>query len=197
MNFLSFVRWFSLFDDQAVNILLLDLDGNIFSLSECDAKSNGRKLFLHWRDVNVGDDLQNKKFERLIKACLSFSFESGAPLPPPVIVKIKEDRRIYIDVLPLPDEYKPPFGHAHALLNFRELETQVSVTDDSLREYFGLTPSEASLAMALTEGKSLKEASSRLGISIWTARSHLRSIFQKTDTHRQAELVSLITHMDH
>ena len=196
MNFSSFVQWFSLFDNSTINILLLDADGNIYALQKHDTDTKNRRLTLHWRDINVGCKLQNKKFERLVKAGLKFSFENADPFPPPLTVQIEDERWVCIDVLPLPEEFKLPFGDAHALLNFRELEEQVSITRDSLREHFGLTPCEASLAKALTDGKSLKDASSKMDISIWTARSHLRSIFLKTDTHRQAELVSLITHLN-
>ncbi|WP_282121220.1 helix-turn-helix transcriptional regulator [Ruegeria atlantica] len=197
MNLLSFTRWFALFDGRTVNILLLDSDGNISAIDSSEQEPEQRKLTLHWRELQFGDVLHNKMFERLILASLRYSFENVRPFPPPITVPIPDGRRICIDVMPLPEEFKLALGHAHALLNFRELETYRSLTHDRLREHFGLTPSEATLAKALTEGESLKEASSRLEISIWTARSHLRSIFQKTDTHRQAELVSLITHIDH
>lgn len=196
MNLLSFARWFSLLDGQTISILLLDAEGNISARNNSNLGSEHRNLTLHWRDLNVGDALQNKKFEKLVSASLNFSVDNTHPFPPPVTVMLSDGRRVCIDVLPLPDDYKPSFDYAHALLNFRELEAPVAISPDSLREHFGLTPSEASLAKALTDGESLKEASSRLDISIWTARSHLRSIFQKTDTHRQAELVSLITHID-
>lgn len=197
MNLLSFVRWFSPLDGRAINIFLLDADGNIFSLENSEPKIKNRRLTLHWSEIDVGGFKENKKFERLVLASLNCSFEDAEPFPPPMTVKIEEDRWLCIDILPLPEACKPPFDDAHALLNFRELEARGDVSNDSLQEHFGLTPCEASLAKALTEGESLKEASFKLDISIWTARSHLRSIFQKTDTHRQAELVSLITNTHH
>jgi DNA-binding CsgD family transcriptional regulator len=38
-------------------------------------------------------------------------------------------------------------------------------------------------------GKSIEEAAEQLFISPHTARTHLKRIFMKTDTHRQTELV--------
>ena len=57
---------------------------------------------------------------------------------------------------------------------------------------YKLTPAEVKLASILTEGKSLDAAAKQLSVSINTAKTHLRSIFSKTGTNRQAELVSLL-----
>jgi DNA-binding CsgD family transcriptional regulator len=61
-----------------------------------------------------------------------------------------------------------------------------------LRELFGLTPSEARLALLLAADCSVEEAAGLLGITITTARSVLRTVFAKTGTNRQASLVRLL-----
>src|SRR5262245_17474093 len=63
---------------------------------------------------------------------------------------------------------------------------------DLLRCHFGLTPAEARLALQLVAGETLRAAAVKLGISYETARSHLKHIFNKTGTCRQAELVVVI-----
>lgn len=57
---------------------------------------------------------------------------------------------------------------------------------------FGLTPTEARVAMALTSGKAPAQIADQFGISRTTVAFHLRNIFQKTGTRRQAELISLL-----
>jgi DNA-binding CsgD family transcriptional regulator len=44
----------------------------------------------------------------------------------------------------------------------------------------------------LAEGLTVSQASDRLGLSRETIRHRLKTVFQKTDTHRQAELVALL-----
>ena len=61
-----------------------------------------------------------------------------------------------------------------------------------LGELFGLTPAEANLAILLTHGLSLAEASDTQHISLHTARAQLKSVFAKTGASRQAELVRLV-----
>ena len=55
-----------------------------------------------------------------------------------------------------------------------------------------LTAAEANLASLLCAGRSLADAADRLRIAAGTARSHLKSIFSKTGTNRQAALIALM-----
>ena len=59
-------------------------------------------------------------------------------------------------------------------------------------QLYGLTPAEARLAHILYRGESLKEASDQLGVTLGTLRSQLKSIFGKTHTNRQSQLVRLL-----
>jgi DNA-binding CsgD family transcriptional regulator len=54
---------------------------------------------------------------------------------------------------------------------------------------FDLTPAEARLVVHLVAGASLRSCAKALGIKYETVRSCLKSVFRKTGTHRQAELV--------
>jgi DNA-binding CsgD family transcriptional regulator len=66
-----------------------------------------------------------------------------------------------------------------------------------LTRAFGLTPAEARLASIIAKGRSPEQAAGTLGISPGTARNHLKEIFGKTDTHRQSELVALLSLYKH
>lgn len=61
-----------------------------------------------------------------------------------------------------------------------------------ITQLFGFTPTEAMLALLLVNGLTLDEASTELGVSRNTARTHLRSVFAKTGVSRQTLLVRLI-----
>src|SRR5262245_24375326 len=63
---------------------------------------------------------------------------------------------------------------------------------DLLRRHFGLSPAEARLALHLVAGATLRSAEVKLSINYETARTHLKNIFNKTGTSRQAELVIVI-----
>jgi DNA-binding CsgD family transcriptional regulator len=57
------------------------------------------------------------------------------------------------------------------------------------RSQFGFTAREAELAQQLLSGASVAEAAAHLGMSVNTARWHLKAIFRKTGTSRQAALM--------
>lgn len=63
----------------------------------------------------------------------------------------------------------------------------------SLAESFGLTSAEERLCLALKEGSTLREAAERFEVSIHTVRSQLQAVFHKTGTHRQTQLLRLLS----
>lgn len=63
---------------------------------------------------------------------------------------------------------------------------------EQLMDLFGLTRSEATLALALARGRSIAEAAAELSITIQTARYYSKRIYSKTGTRGQADLVRII-----
>lgn len=64
------------------------------------------------------------------------------------------------------------------------------LSSEVLTARYRFTPTECCVARRLAAGVGLECISSELGISMNTVRGHLKQIFGKTRTHRQAELVS-------
>ncbi len=63
---------------------------------------------------------------------------------------------------------------------------------DGLAEAYGLSKAETRILKALVEADTPAEAAARLNIALSTVKSHLRKIFLKTNTSRQADLVRLV-----
>ncbi len=63
---------------------------------------------------------------------------------------------------------------------------------DELRQLYGLTAAEARVAAAALRGAGLRSIADELAISVNTVRTHLQRAFEKTGTHRQAELVRVL-----
>ncbi len=71
-------------------------------------------------------------------------------------------------------------------------ETCPHPNPERLQQMFGLTCAEVQLATRLVSGQSPLEIAEQYNVSRTTIRSHLAALFSKTDTNRQAELVSLL-----
>jgi len=61
-----------------------------------------------------------------------------------------------------------------------------------IAQLFGLLPSEARLALALSRGLSIADAAQTLGLTLETARNYSKKIYAKTGTRGQSDLVRLI-----
>lgn len=79
-----------------------------------------------------------------------------------------------------------------ALMFAFDPEATPSVTMDLVRRLFALSQVEAELSVALCAGKTPDDVAEKRGTSINTVKSQLKSIFIKTGTKRQSELVSLL-----
>ncbi|MEH2498144.1 DNA-binding CsgD family transcriptional regulator/GAF domain-containing protein [Bradyrhizobium sp. AZCC 1678] len=81
---------------------------------------------------------------------------------------------------------------AVAIVLVSDPEREIQARVEGLRQRFGFTPAEAAFALEIVKGDGRQAAADRLGITVGTARSHLSSIFDKTGSRRQAELVRLL-----
>lgn len=113
--------------------------------------------------------------------------------------------------LPRPDGRLPlllefvPMGSSAVALDLRAPPAALLLIDDmedarvpaatSLRELFGLTATEAAVAIHTARGEGLGSVARALRIAPSTARSHLKHVFDKTGTHRQAELAQLLARL--
>jgi DNA-binding CsgD family transcriptional regulator len=79
-----------------------------------------------------------------------------------------------------------------AMLFVTDPERAGGPTAASLQQGFGLTRSEAAVALEILNGGGLTTAATRLGIARTTARTHLSAVFDKTGTRRQADLVHVL-----
>ena len=83
----------------------------------------------------------------------------------------------------------------HTVLMLLDLDAAPQANRPALEQIFRLTPTEARLATVLANGATLSEAAAAQGVSVATARTQLKAVFAKTRTHRQAELVMLISRL--
>src|SRR5262249_30669164 len=81
---------------------------------------------------------------------------------------------------------------AHILLMLIDPDADRPPAAAVLRQLWGLTPSEARLAVAMSGGRDLQVIADELGIAIGTARIQLKGVFAKTETNRQAQLCALL-----
>jgi DNA-binding CsgD family transcriptional regulator len=102
-----------------------------------------------------------------------------------------------IQVLPLRSS-RVCFGGspAAALVLIIDHGAEAHLPTAELRDLYNLTPAEAEVALLVLRGHGLQLVADELRVSLSTVRVHLQRVFEKTGTHRQAELVRLLIELD-
>lgn len=181
------------FDDQAdAAFISLDSKGNVFRLSQgasnivsetdgLDIHAN-RLRTLRLVDQAALDDAVGRTANVLVtggsQCVVSIARPSGKR---PWIAIIRPDFRDF-----------PGFGNISCgtLVELRD-SSPPFVSAHLLQSFFAITEREAELLQMLIGGHSIESLAHKMGISPNTARVHLHSIFLKTSTTRQSELLQL------
>jgi DNA-binding CsgD family transcriptional regulator len=98
-----------------------------------------------------------------------------------------------LHVLPVRGYANDLFANASALLVLTNPSKPLQFSFHLIQQLFDLTPAEARLASWVANGNaSLQRIAAQEGVSINTLKTQLQTLFQKTGTHRQADLVRLL-----
>ena len=114
----------------------------------------------------------------------------------PVIVPRMEKLPVIVRIWPFDGPAHQPGQEVRALLTLNALGTKPGPSVGILAKTFRLTPSEAKVACVIARGAPPDIAARELKISRETARNQLKSVFAKTGTHRQSELVALLMQVE-
>ena len=124
-----------------------------------------------------------------VAACAAGSVEQvGISL----LLKAATERTLVILVVPLPRPTKAVADRAVAALFITDPDRPALAPAGSVVERYGLTPSELRVALALFEGKTPSAIAASQGVSLATVRTHLRRLYDKTQTSGQAALVKTV-----
>jgi DNA-binding CsgD family transcriptional regulator/PAS domain-containing protein len=112
-----------------------------------------------------------------------------------IAMRTAKGRAFAMEMLPLTSparQMSMESGRAVLALFIQEVGGLKPLPGEVLVKLYGLTPAETRLLVFLAQGMTLAEAADTLGITQATVRTHLRNVFAKTGTNRQAEVVKLV-----
>jgi GAF domain-containing protein/DNA-binding CsgD family transcriptional regulator len=100
---------------------------------------------------------------------------------------------LHITVVPFCRGDAPGLRQPYALIFLSDPSAKPASRAALLSQLFGLTPAECRLTGLLLEGIELPVAADRMQVTTGTARFMLKNIFQKTQCHRQGQLIRLLS----
>lgn len=172
-------------DRMGCGALVLDSSGEVL-----DVNLTGRGLLA--RELSATDDPESssdwsrRALKRLLKrADGRFRVDSETWITVPG----SDGGQIVLHSVPLREliETGP-----HTILILVDLGQRPIPSGSVLQRLFDLTPAEAKVAIEICSGKTLSEVASSAKLSNATLRTQLSSVFSKTQTRRQSELVALL-----
>jgi DNA-binding CsgD family transcriptional regulator len=172
--------------------ILLDWTGRVLRLNAKSEAIMGQVITVRAGMLMAAHRDCNAALQKLIASVIA-----GGPLcqaGPIGVVPISRPaaRPLLIRGSPLASSAQDLFHQARAVLMIIDPDVHQAVQAPVLRQVFGLTGAEASVALALSSGRDVKEIAKMRGVSIGTLRNQVKTICAKTDTRRQAGLVALL-----
>jgi DNA-binding CsgD family transcriptional regulator len=174
-------------------IFVVDVEGRPLLLNRAAerllARNNGLEL-VHGI-LAAASDKETRKLRRLVAAacCDEVADEredeiaiSGPPGDPPLVLRIAPIRHSAVDRT----------GRRRPVAAVLTRPIEPTETARQLYKFYHMTPAEARLTTLIVSGHSLLAVATELHITKNTARTHMKRIYVKTETHRQVDLVRLL-----
>ncbi len=140
----------------------------------------------------ANDANENARLNRLLRESILTASSSGNSAGG--VVSINADRSVGLrmQVMPFPvevDNLLTVTKGVFAVVFLTSSSLKFSLSREQLSMLYNLTERESQLATLLCEGLSLEQIAEHQGVKASTLRKQLKSIYAKTDTHRQGELI--------
>ena len=177
-------------DALALSMLIVDGKGVILHLNagaEHLLRSRFSGLTCTRESLSAIDPDNKNRLATLIIEATSNPAVGGA-----MFLNGEQSRQVFVTPLPAASPFAEEWQKPLALVWVMEADTKLPALD-ILGKLYSLTPAEMRVASALLMGDSMEEYAKQAGVMASTIRSQLKSLFRKTGTSRQSELVALLS----
>ncbi|MGZ5009442.1 MAG: helix-turn-helix transcriptional regulator [Methylobacter sp.] len=177
-------------DALALSMLIVDAKGAILHLNadaerllNCRASGLTSKAGL----LSIADPSNKNRLEALIAMATGYPAVGGA-----MFLSGEKIRQVFVTPLPAASPFAQDWQNPLVLVLVTESGKNLSALQ-LIGTLYDLTPVELRVASALLAGKSLEEYALEASVTMNTVRTQMKSLFSKTGTHRQSELMSILS----
>lgn len=178
----------------SLGIVLLDGRGKPVHVNRAAREMGTEPDFIRTRPdtINSPDPLSDRDLQNALSSTLKTAKTGGEKVVGVMLYRSQDDNSIPVLVCSLAVDQCATPDLPHVALFLSAPEHQKRVPETLLMDLFGLTPTEARVAGTLARSTRAADVASELGVTQTTISFHMRNLFQKTGTHRQADLIALI-----
>lgn len=187
-------------DQMRVGAIILDESGNVLSVNQRAQELLDKKdgVALRDRQLVLSTRERTRELQERVERVIAQQKAGGTAVVEALRIPRSTQRgvggnELGLVIRPVPEnQWAEAEAVPAAVIFLSDPLAQAEAPLQVIKQLFGFTPAEASLAMLMANGMTLDEAADAMGVSRNTVRTHLRSVFAKTGVTRQPMLVSLI-----
>lgn len=184
-------------DVMPIGVMMIDEEGaiieaNPFARAVVDA-GDGLSVANGGLAVEIGG--RSMRFRELIgraEAQGAAMPAAGGELMLMPVLRQPGQRPLTLLLMPLEQSSEPHVREPAALVFVGDPERAIRFDQTRIARLYGLSRAESRVAALLASGYRLEQVAESLDIAYETVRKHLKQIFGKTGTYRQAELVRML-----
>jgi len=174
----------AILDTMGQTIVSTDAKGHVLSLNQAAEGLIGRQdgLIVRRGCLYATVPAADRRLKEAIAAAASHRFAGALAIP-------RRDGGSYeLTIVPLRNGY----DRRQVLITIQDNEVSDSTVESRLRNLYGLTRTEADVAVRLAGGECPTDIAERREVAINTVRTQIKSVYQKMGCRRQAELVASV-----
>jgi DNA-binding CsgD family transcriptional regulator len=186
---------FRIFDALCCGAILLDSRKTPIHLNSRAQQCLGQCLSTARGYISATDRGCDPLFQTILDQSLKYGGSQTHWRREAIALKRLDSRPLIARVVPVEAEAQAHLDGAALVLLLIDPEDCPQPSFAILKQVFDLTKTEAGIATQLACGRTMQEVAENNGVSVGTIRSQTKAIFAKTQTHRQAQLVGLLTRL--
>jgi DNA-binding CsgD family transcriptional regulator len=163
----------------------------VFQLNDEARKHLGLTIQIVHGQLTASDRLAKERLQQLVESVAERGDDWAAGTDTVVLPRPK-GWPVVAYVAPIPTALGEIFPNGGGIILLVDPDADREPMEPLLQQAFALTPAETRLAVGLAKGHDLRSLAQVHKVSVGTLRMHLKSVFAKTNTKRQAELLMLL-----
>ncbi|MBB4039987.1 DNA-binding CsgD family transcriptional regulator [Microvirga flocculans] len=180
-------------DQLNCGAVLIDWLGRVIRMNKTAETYLGDDLHVVLSRLRSPHRENNKNLQELLAVCTQPLIERKETSVTSALLHRANELPLVLQAYPIVRRAADVFQEACGLLLISDPNEDQLLDVTILQKIFQLTPSELRIASALVRGLDTQQIAHEQGIGAETVRYHLKSIFAKTGTRHQAQLVGLLS----
>ncbi len=179
------------FEMSGTAVVLINRHGEVYKANQSAERLLNGDVFISARKLVAKDEHASAALDRALSDLIWRRDESALSVP--VLLPREGQRPLLAYAAKLSRLTSNVLWDCQCAVVLIDPDKRSRPLETTLQSSFRLTQAEARLASRLASGEALATVADELGITKETSRTQLKNVFTKTGTHRQAELVALLT----